>query len=209
MATGTELFNELDQRSKNINNALDDMNAVIIGSTNIGATSIHNTVWPTTDVPNVLDHVDAIQAAFAGLTVTDNLEDAIDTLFEGLPVGDSILKASEEITKFMQKINDETQKLLNTANLGDRVQAFKDLVNEQDDNDLTTAPYGYVPAILDVFNAAANTNLNTKPVTDAIETVEGALTSVESYRVFAEYVAQSTALLIKSLAVGQKGVGDR
>ncbi|MEM6621907.1 MAG: hypothetical protein AAF674_06730 [Pseudomonadota bacterium] len=204
MATGTELFNNLDARSKNISNALDELNSVITGDVGFDRT----TIWPTTDV-TVTTHVETtIPTAFTGYTVVDGVENAIDTLFEGLPVGNAIMSASDEVKKFMQKVNTEVNGVLETAGLNDRIQAFKDLNNDAT-SDRTAAPYGYVPALLGVINAAANTNLDSKPVSDALNAVEGALNDVDSYRVFATYVAESTALLLKSLAVGDKTANDR
>lgn len=205
MATGTELFNNLDQRSQNISNALDELNAVITGGVGFDRT----TIWPAGEVADVSVHTaTTIPTAFAGFTVVDGVENAIDTLFEGLPVGDAILSASQEVSNFMQQVNTEVQNLLNTANLNDRITAFRQL-NNPASNDRASPDYGYVPAILGVVNAAANTNLNSQPVTDALNQIEGVLNDVDSYRVFATYVAESTALLLKSLAVGDKDADDR
>ncbi len=210
MATGTELFNELDQRSKNISNALDNLNTIISGGETFSGTKFERTlIWPagTTNV-SLTPHLASIGTAFGKLKVTDNLEDAIDTLFEGLPVGDAIMSASTEIKKFMENLNDEVQGLMGTAGLDDRITAFKEL-NNPASGALTDPDFGYVQGVLDVFNAAANSNLNTKPVTDAIGVVAGVLTSKDAYQIFATYVAQSTAYLLKSLAVGAKGTDDR
>ena len=100
------------------------------------------------------------------------------------------------------------QGLLNTAGLDDRITAFKEL-NNPASGARTDPDFGYVQGVLDVFNAAANSNLNTQPVTDAINAVEGVLSSKDAYQIFATYVAQSTAYLLKSLAVGAKGNDDR
>lgn len=206
MATGTELFNNLDQRSKNISNALDELNKVITGG-NFSRTAI----WPdTTDQVDVNLHTTTtIPAAFAALSVFDGVEDAIDTLFEGLPVGDAIMSASDEVKKFMQNLNKEVENLMNTANLNDRINAFKALNGADSDNNPTTAPYGYIPAILGVINAAADSNLDSTAATDALNKIEGVLNDADSYRIFASYVAESTSLLLKSLAVGTKGQDDR
>ena len=198
MPTGTELFNNLDQRSQNISNALDELNTVITGG--VGFDRL--TIWPTTDIPDVSVHTaTTIPNAFAGYTVTDNLEGAIDTLFGGLPGGDAILSAAEEVSNFMQQVNTEVQSLLNTANLNDRITAFRQL-NNPASNSRAEADFGYVPAILGVVNAAANSNLNSQPVTDALNTIEGVLNDADSYRVFATYTAESTSLLLTSLAFG-------
>lgn len=210
MATGTELFNELDQRSKNISLALNNLNTIISGGETFnGVTFSNDLIWPSGagDV-NITTHLTSINDAFSKLEVTDNLEDAIDTLFEGLPVGDAIMSASTEIKNFMTRINDEVQGLLNTVGLEDRIDAFKEL-NNPASGALTDPDFGYVQGVLDVFNAAANSNLNTQPVTDAINAVEGVLSSKDAYQIFATYVAQSTAYLLKSLAVGPKGNNDR
>lgn len=210
MATGTELFNELDQRSKNISLALNNLNTIISGGETFnGVTFSNDLIWPpgAGDV-NITTHLASINDAFSKLEVTDNLEDAIDTLFEGLPVGDAIMSASTEIKNFMTRINDEVQGLLNTVGLEDRIDAFKEL-NNPASGALTDPDFGYVQGVLDVFNAAANSNLNTQPVTDAINAVEGVLSSKDAYQIFATYVAQSTAYLLKSLAVGPKGNNDR
>ncbi|MDR6264082.1 MULTISPECIES: hypothetical protein [Rhodobacterales] len=214
MATGTELFNELDQRSKNISLALNNLNTIISGGETFnGVTFSNDLIWPpgndpVADAVDVTTHLTAINDAFSELKVTDNLEDAIDTLFEGLPVGDAIMSASTEIKNFMTKVNDEVQGLLNTAGLDDRITAFKEL-NNPASGARTDPDFGYVQGVLDVFNAAANSNLNTQPVTDAINAVEGVLSSKDAYQIFATYVAQSTAYLLKSLAVGPKGSDDR
>ena len=206
MATGTELFNNLDQRSKDISNALDELNTVIAGD---GGSGFDRTqIWPTTDVPDVNVHITALESFMGGLSVVDGVENAIDTLFEGLPVGDAIMSASDEVKKFMQQVNTEVQNLKNTANLGARITAFREL-NNPASNTRDTADYGYVPAVLGVINAAADTNLNSQPVTDALNKIEGVLNDVDSYNVFASYVAASTALLLKSLAVGDKTTDDR
>lgn len=199
MATGTELFNNLDQRSKDISNALDELNQVIAGE---GGSGFERTlIWPTADVPDVNVHIAAFEASMGSLRVIEGVEQAIDTLFEGLPVGDAILSASEEVKKFMQQVNTEVQNLKNTANIGGRITAFQEL-NSEKSNTRDVANYGYVPAVLGVINAAADTNLNSQPVTDALNKIEGVLGDVDSYNVFAAYVGASTVLLLKSLAVG-------
>lgn len=206
MATGTELFNNLDQRSKDISNALDELNTVIAGD---GGSGFDRTqIWPTTDVPDVNVHITALESFMGGLRVVDGVENAIDTLFEGLPVGDAIMSASDEVKNFMQQVNTQVQGLKNTANLGARITAFREL-NNPASNTRDVADYGYVPAVLGVINAAADTNLNSQPVTDALNRIEGVLNDVDSYNVFASYVAASTALLLKSLAVGDKSADDR
>ncbi len=210
MATGTELFNELDARSQAISNALDNLNTIISGGeTFSGTTFSHQLIWPAgPDQVDLTAHLTAIDTAFGNLEITDNLEDAIDTLFEGLPVGDAIMSASTAISDFMTNLNDEVQGVLDTVGLDDRIEAFKEL-NNPASGALTDPNFGYVQGVLDVFNAAANSNLNTQPVTDALATVEGVLTSKDAYQIFATYVAKSTAYLLKSLAVGTKGSGDR
>lgn len=201
MATGTELFNNLDQRSKDISNALDELNNVIAGDDGSGFDRTE--IWPTDDVPDVNVHITDLEAFMGGLRVIDGVENAIDTLFEGLPVGDAIMSASEEVKKFMQQVNTEVQNLKNTANLGGRITAFQQLNNPASGGGRGVPNYGYVPAVLGVINAAADTNLNSQPVTDALNKIEGVLNDVDSYNVFAAYVAASTVLLLKSLAVGQ------
>ncbi len=210
MATGTELFNELDARSQAISNALDNLNGIISGGeTFSGTTFSHQTIWPAgSDDVDLTAHLTSIDTAFGNLEVTDNLENAIDTLFEGLPVGDAIMSASTAISDFMTNLNNEVQGFLNTVGLEDRIEAFKQL-NNPASGAPTDPNFGYVQGVLDVFNAAANSNLNTQPVNDAIATVEGVLTSKDAYQIFATYVAKSTAYLLKSLAIGDKSVGDR
>lgn len=204
--TGTDLFNNLNQRSKDISNALDELNQVIAGE---GGSGFERTiVWPTEEIPDVNVHITAFEGTMGALRVIDGVENAIDTLFEGLPGGDAILSASEEVKKFMQQVNTEVQALKNTANLGPRITAFKQL-NNPAIGTRDAADYGYVPAVLGVINAAADTNLNSQPVTDALNKIEGVLNSVDSYNVFGAYVAASTALLLKSLAFADKTSDDR
>ncbi|MFQ1701623.1 hypothetical protein ACJ5NV_13620 [Loktanella agnita] len=202
MPTGTELFNLLDTRTQAISNALDELNIVITGDS-----FAHTLIWPTTDVPDPVAHAAGIDAAMAALTVTDNLEDAIDRLFDGLQ-GGSINDAIKSATDAIQKVLNDAAQLNDELGVQDRVDAFNEL-NEPAQGARTDPNFGFIPAIEGVINAAANSSVDVDDALGPLRAIGAAVAAGGAYAVFAAYATASIEMLNTALTVGQVGVGDR
>lgn len=202
MATGTELFNLLDARTRAISGALDELNTVITGG------SFDRTaIWPTTDVANPVTHAASLDALMEALTVTDNLEDAIDRLFDGLQ-GGTINDAIKSATDAVQKVLNDAAKLNDELGVQDRVDAFNEL-NEPASGARTDPNFGFIPAIEGVINAAANSNVDLDDALGPLRAVGAAVAAGGAYTIFSAYATASLEMLNKALTIGQVGVGDR
>ncbi len=180
MATGTELFNMLDQRTRDVSNALDELNAVISGGT-----FDRTQIWPTTDVSDPVAHAAAIEGTMDGLSVTANLADAIDRLTEGLDastIGDAIdiaVQAVQDVLTEISELNDE-------LGVQDRIDAFNEL-NNPATPDRANPDFGFIPAIEGVINAAASTNVDADDALAPLAAVGAAIAAGGAYTVFAAY----------------------
>ena len=203
MPTGPEFFNMLDTRTQAISNALNELNEVITGGSFDSATLI----WPDSDLSDGVAHAAGIGAAMGALTVTDNLENAIDRLFDGLQ-GGSINDAVSSATNAIQQVLTEAAQLNDELGVGDRVDAFNEL-NEPATPDRTAPNFGFIPAIEGVINAAANTNVDADDALAPLRAVGAAIAAGGAYTIFAAYATGSIEMLNKALTVGQVGVGDR
>ena len=203
MPTGTEFFNMLDARTRAISNALDELNTVITG----GSFDRAALIWPTTDVGDGVSHAAGIGAAMEALEVTDNLENAIDRLFDGLQ-GGAINDAVKSATDAIQKVLTDAAKLKDELGVADRVNAFNEL-NEPASGTRTNPNFGFIPAIEGVINASANSNVDLDDALGPIRAIGAAIAAGGAYTIFAAYATASIEMLNKALRVGQVGVGDR
>lgn len=201
MPTGTELFNLLDARTKAISNALDELNIVITGGS-----FARTLIWPTTDIADPVAHAAGIDPAMAALRVTDNLEEAIDRLFDGLQ-GGAINDAIKSATDAIQKVLTDAAKLNDELGVQDRVDAFNEL-NEPASGSRENPNFGFIPAIEGVINAAANSNVDLDDALGPLKAVGAAVAAGGAYTIFAAYATASIEMLNKALTVGQVGVQD-
>lgn len=203
MPTGPELFNMLDPRSQAISNALDELNDVITGGTFDRDTMI----WKNEEISDVVAHAAGIDATMEGIEVTDNLEDAIDRLFDGLK-GGAINDAIKAATDAIQKVLTDAAKLEDELGVQDRVDAFNEL-NEPAQGSRTDPNFGFIPAIEGVINASANSSVDLDDALGPIRAIGAAIAAGGAYTIFAAYATASIEMLNKALRVGQVGVNDR
>lgn len=203
MPTGPEFFNLLDPRTKAISNALDELNEVITG----GTFDRDTLIWKNADLGDGVAHAATIDAAMEALEVTDNLENAIDRLFDGLQ-GGAINDAVKSATDAIQKVLTDAAKLKDELGVQDRVDAFNEL-NEPAQDPRTNPNFGFIPAIEGVINAAANSSVDLDDALGPIKAIGAAIAAGGAYTIFAAYATASIEMLNKALRVGQVGVGDR
>jgi len=196
MPTGPEFYNMLDQRSKDICVAMDELNAVITG----GTFNKDTLIWPDSDLSDGVAHAAGIGAAMAAIEVTDNLESAIDKLFAGLE-GGAINDAIEAATNAIQQVLTEASQLNDELGVGDRVDAFNEL-NEPASGPRADKNFGYIPAIEGVINAAANSNVDLDDALGPIKAIGAAIAAGAAYTIFAAYATGTVEMLNKSLRVG-------
>lgn len=196
MPTGTELFALLDQRTRDVSTALDELNAVIAGDA-----FTPTMVWPTTDIADVVAHPAAVMAAITGLEVNDGLESAIDTLFDGVP-GGSINDAISAATGAVQSALEKMAELNEELGVQERVDAFNEL-NNPASNSRSVPDYGYIPAIEGVINAVADTDIDADDALDPLRAIGAAIAAGGAYAVFAAYATATIEQLNKSLRFGQ------
>lgn len=196
MPTGTELFNLLDQRTRDVSNALDELNAVIAGDA-----FDRLVVWPTTDIADPVAHPAAVMAAVTSLDVVDGLESALDTLFDGVP-GGSINDAISAATGAVQDALEKMAELNDELGVQERVDAFNEL-NNPASNSRATADYGYIPAIEGVINAVADTNIDADDALDPLRAIGAAIAAGGAYAIFAAYATATIEQLNKSLRIGE------
>ena len=130
MATGTELFIQLDEKSQRICRALDGLNSVVSGADFDPAR-----IWPTTVVDELTHPADVIDY-LQGLPVIDGLEAAANDLFAGLPTGDlkgAITQALDAVAQMLRDAGSKRDDLI-----GDRLDAFHKLNNPDTDNNPNT-----------------------------------------------------------------------
>lgn len=195
MATGTELFGLLDQRTKDVSNALDELNAVIAGDA-----FTRTMVWPETDIPDEVAHPAAVMTAVTGLEVVDGLEQALDTLFDGVPDG-SINDAISAATGAVQDALEKMAELNDELGVQDRIDAFNQL-NNPAQPPRTNPDFGYIPAIEGVINAVADTSIDADDALDPLRAIGAAIAAGGAYAIFAAYATASIEQLNKSLRIG-------
>ncbi|WP_342078158.1 hypothetical protein [Yoonia sp. SS1-5] len=203
MPTGTELFNLLDARSQAISNALDELNIVITGGS-----FAPTLIWPTTDVADPVAHAAGIAPAMEALEVTNNLEDAIDRLFDGLQGDGAINDAIKSATDAIQEVLTDAAALNDELGVQDRVDAFNEL-NEPASGGRDNPNFGFIPAIEGVINAAANANVDADDALEPLRAVGAAIAAGGAYTVFAAYATSSIEMLNKALTIGPVGNNDR
>lgn len=194
MATGTEIFNGLDQRTRNVSNALDELNEVISG----GAFD-RTAIYPATEVADPIAHAAAIEGIMDALTVTPNLADAIDRLFAGLDDGGTINDAVDTALQAVQDVITEISELNDELGVQDRIDAFNEL-NNPASNTRDIADYGFIPAIEGVINAAASSNVDLDDALGPLRAVGDAIAAGSAYAIFAAYGTASLDFLRRAFA---------
>lgn len=194
--TGTELFNLLDQRTRDVSTALDELNAVIAGDA-----FAPTLVWPTGEIADVPGHPAKVMTDVTALQVVDGLESALDTLFDGVP-GGSINDAISAATGAVQSALEKMAELNEELGVQDRVDAFNELNNPATPN-RETADYGYIPAIEGVINAVADTSIDADDALDPLRAIGAAIAAGGAYAIFAAYATATIEQLNKSLRIGE------
>ncbi len=194
MATGTEIFNGLEQRVRDVSNALDELNEVVSGG------SFDRTaIWPTTEVADPLAHAASIEGIVDALTVTPNLADAIDRLFAGLDDGGTVSGAVDTALQAVQDVITEISQLNDEIGVQDRIDAFNEL-NNPASNTRDVNDYGFIPAIEGVINAAASSNVDLDDALGPLRAVGDAMAAGAAYTVFAAYGTASLSFLNRAFA---------
>jgi hypothetical protein len=138
------------------------------------------------------------EAYMTGLTVTAPLHDTLTKVTGKVPgVKDAMTQASAAIKSFMDTVAKQ-----GSAVTGDLIPAINQLNNPHADNNYPNAPatpdpFGFIPAILGLGNAAG---LSMGGVQSSINTVIGYANDAVTYAYFSVLATQTLALLTASMA---------
>ena len=211
MANPHEEFAKLDQKTKDINAALDELVRVLVGntSTNSVENAEGNTdpfspdeVWPDKDM-DLTHHASHILERLNNQTVDQDMRDTIVQLFGSAagsnPVSELLKQGLTALQSEMAKINKIKDDMV-----GDRLDAFNRLNNEHPAGEYgggadNSADYGFIPAIEGVINAISGGNADLDNLLNEIRALQSSLNNAQAYAIFASYFAGTVGLLNKAL----------